>query len=251
MQKTIAGMVALFLGMLMAISATAEEHMLEISVTYRERIALPPDALLELELLDTSRMDVAAERLSMQRFRMTSVPFVANLSFDPALIDDRLSYTVAAKIMSAGRVIFRTTQAYPVLTRGAGTSADLTLQAASASAPAPTMAALVGETWQAFEVSGRLLVTDTRPTLQFEREGQFSMFSGCNTFRGRAEISDGTVAFPDNMAGTLMACPPEQMELERAVLDAVSQSTGFVLSESGLVLVNTAGLAVLRFQPQS
>lgn len=250
MHRLIPGLIALFLCGLMAVSAAAEDHMLEISAAYRERIALPPDAVLEVELLDTSRVDVAAERLSLQRFRMTSVPFEVALSYDPALIDARMTYTVAARILSEGQVIFRTTQAYPVLTRDAGTSVDLILQAGAEAAPDTTPSALQGVTWQAFELGGQMLVTDTPPTVQFDDQGQFGLFAGCNTFRGRAEIGDGTLSFSDNIAGTLMACPPEQTELERAVLDALSQSTGFVRNDSGLVLLDAAGQAVLRFKAQ-
>ncbi|MDJ0858675.1 MAG: YbaY family lipoprotein [Dinoroseobacter sp.] len=250
MKKYAAVLLAMLLYALTAISAVAEDAMLDISIAYRERIALPPDAVVEVELLDVSRMDVAADRLSSQRFRMTSVPFEATLVYDPSLVDERLAYTVAARIYSQGRVMFRTTQAYPVLTRGSGSQVELILQMMPANDAEEDVPNLEGPVWQAFEVDGRAVVADRPPTLQFEKSGQFGLFSGCNNFRGLAEISDGEIGFGDNIAGTLMACPPGPAELERAILNAVSATVRYTLTSSGLTLLDAAGREIMRLQAQ-
>ncbi|NKW78397.1 hypothetical protein HGD90_03070, partial [Rhodobacteraceae bacterium R_SAG7] len=44
----------------------ADSAEIEITAGYRERIALPPDAILEVELLDVSRADAPSIRLSSQ-----------------------------------------------------------------------------------------------------------------------------------------------------------------------------------------
>ena len=41
------------------------------TVTYRERMALPPDARLEVDLLDVSRADAAAERVTGATYAIT------------------------------------------------------------------------------------------------------------------------------------------------------------------------------------
>ncbi|WP_170751438.1 YbaY family lipoprotein [Ruegeria lacuscaerulensis] len=59
------------------------------TVTYQERIALPPDAVLEVELLDTSRADAPSVSLSSQRFKLAGVPRTVEIAYDTDLIDER------------------------------------------------------------------------------------------------------------------------------------------------------------------
>jgi len=99
------------------------------SVSYRERIALPPDAEIVVQLQDVSRMDAPAVVLAEQRIRAEGrqVPFVYALPVDPARIDARMRYTVSARILRGGQLLFINDTAHPVLTQGAGRTADLVL----------------------------------------------------------------------------------------------------------------------------
>ncbi|WP_424969983.1 YbaY family lipoprotein [Dinoroseobacter sp. S76] len=209
--------------------ARAEMQSLTVSAAYLERIALPPDAQLEVELLDTSRMDVAAIRIASQRVAMTRIPMRVALPYDPAVIDARMTYTVAARIHSEGRVVFRTTQAYPVLTRGAGQSVDLILQQAGAVSPLTTPK-LTGISWQLVALDGVALDGDVVPTLELRDGGGASVFAGCNRFSGRVEIAPGAMVFPSPMAGTKMACPPPLDTLERDVIAALEATRRFAVS---------------------
>ena len=100
------------------------------SVTYRERIALPSDAVIDVQLIDTSVADVAAqtvaEVLINAEGRQVPVPFT--LTYDPAKIVPANRYSVRATIRSGdGMLMFSTTQAYPVLTHGAPSKVNLLL----------------------------------------------------------------------------------------------------------------------------
>jgi len=89
------------------------------SVSYRERIALPPDAVIQVSLLDVSLMDVAAKLISRQTITPKhSVPVPFALEYKPQDIDERMTYAVQATIRSAGKLLFTTDRSYPVLTRG-------------------------------------------------------------------------------------------------------------------------------------
>lgn len=216
-------------------------------VSYRERIALPPDAVLEVTLLDVSRADAAAIALSTRRYAMTGVPFAFRLAYDPALIEDRRSYTIRARILSGDTVLFRTTRAHPVLTRGAGADLAITLQRAEtegdAAAPPPPPQGW----WEAFEIAGRTLVTERRPQITFGVEpGTVALRGGCNRFAGKAELAPGKLAFADGMAGTLMACPPPYDRLEADFLTALKQVTGYAMERDLMALTNAAGLPVMR-----
>ncbi len=100
------------------------------TVTYRERIAMPPGALVEVQLLDTSRMDVPAEEISMQLIEDPgSVPVPYRLGFDADDIIDNHTYSVRATISSGDDLLWTTDTAYPVITRGNPLTADLMLVA--------------------------------------------------------------------------------------------------------------------------
>lgn len=98
------------------------------TVTYRERIALPPDAVVEVQLLDVSLMDVAATLIAEQTITpQHQVPIAFELSYNPADIDERMSYAVRATVRIGANAMFITNRSYPVLTRGNPNHADLVL----------------------------------------------------------------------------------------------------------------------------
>lgn len=229
--------------------ALAEQEFVSVTAAYRERIALPPDAILEVELLDVSRADAPSTVLSYMRFKQDRVPFDLQLSYDPNLIEENYSYVVAARILSEGAVLFRTTSAYPVLTRGAGDAVDLVLQM-TAEPKKPQPSGIAGVTWEAFEIGGRMFVGDTPPTLMFMEDGAFSLFAGCNQYTGKAELGDGTVAFPEAMRGTRRACVEPIQNLENDVLEAIAASTQYTQSGDNLALQRENGVVTLRFQKQ-
>jgi putative lipoprotein len=98
------------------------------TLMYRERIALPPGAVAEVRLLDTSLADVPAVEIAYEEIRDVGtppIPFVLN--YDPSKIDERNQYGVRATITHDGGLLFTSDTHYPVLTRGAGNTADIML----------------------------------------------------------------------------------------------------------------------------
>lgn len=74
------------------------------TATYRERIALPPDARLTVRISDVSRMDapapVIAETEIATEGRQVPIPF--SLIYDRTRIDARGRYSVSARITDGG-----------------------------------------------------------------------------------------------------------------------------------------------------
>jgi putative lipoprotein len=103
------------------------------TVTYRERIALPPTAVVKLQLVDVSRADALAVVLGEQLIETAGrqVPFEFVIPYDPARIDERMSYAVQVRIEAGGRLLFINDQRYAVITRGAPSHVDLVLKAAN------------------------------------------------------------------------------------------------------------------------
>lgn len=103
------------------------------TATYRERIALPPDAILEVVLEDVSRADAPAEVVgSVIRENPGSPPFSFEIPYDPARVEERQTYAVRAAIRHDGRLMFTTDTFYPVLTRGSGTEVEILLRRVAA-----------------------------------------------------------------------------------------------------------------------
>ncbi|UUZ65443.1 YbaY family lipoprotein [Polaromonas sp. P1-6] len=99
------------------------------NISYLQRIALPPDSDVIVQLLqDVSRMDAKADILAEQRFTTSSqVPLPFELLVDPAKINPRMRYAVAARIERGGKLMFINDKLYPVLTQGHGSRVDLIL----------------------------------------------------------------------------------------------------------------------------
>jgi len=114
-------------------SMSAESQMwsstVKVVVTYRQRIALPDNAEITVQLLDVSRMDVAAEVLASETLTSdgAQAPFNVSLSYDPTAIIDSNSYAVRAEIRVDEMLVFTTDQNYPVITRGNPNEATIEL----------------------------------------------------------------------------------------------------------------------------
>lgn len=107
------------------------------TVTYLQRIALPPSATIKVQLIDVSRADAPATVLGERVITAggKQVPFAFEIPYDPAKIDQRFSYAVSARIEDGGKLLFINDQRYAVITRGAPTHVDMVLRAVDAPAP--------------------------------------------------------------------------------------------------------------------
>jgi len=108
------------------------------SVTYRERIALPPSSVVKVRLVDVSRADAPATLIGEQLIKTAGrqVPFPFEIAYDPKRIEERFTYVVQARIEDeGGRLLFISDRHFPVLTRGAGQHVDLVLRTVAAPAP--------------------------------------------------------------------------------------------------------------------
>ena len=91
------------------------------TVTYREKMALPPGAQVAVRLWDaTEPPDVAT--VGESKFAATSqVPLPFEVFYDPGLIQQSHTYGVRASISVDGVVWFQSEAPLPVLTQGAPT----------------------------------------------------------------------------------------------------------------------------------
>ena len=102
------------------------------TANFRERIALPKDAVFEVSLLNISRADAPAPLLAQERIQPVPGPVIGfRLVYDPSLIDQRMRYSVRATIRVGDQLWFTTDTVVPVLTQGHGHHATLLLKRVS------------------------------------------------------------------------------------------------------------------------
>ena len=96
------------------------------TIVYRQRTALTPEAVVQVELREAAlpggEATVVARRIIE---RPGQAPIAFSLSYDPAAIDPSRAYTVSARITDRGQLQFVTDAPAPVLTRGAPSSAEI------------------------------------------------------------------------------------------------------------------------------
>ncbi len=79
-------------------------------VWYRERIALPPGAKVIVTLEDQSRADAPATVITDHTHIVDGQgPYSFRLVYDPAAIDERMTYGLRARIEHDGRLMFSST----------------------------------------------------------------------------------------------------------------------------------------------
>ena len=77
------------------------------TITYRERMALSPTAVVDVRLDDVTRPGAAEPVVASTRIdRPGQVPIRFELPYDPSLIDQRSRYAVRAVISDQGVVMF-------------------------------------------------------------------------------------------------------------------------------------------------
>ncbi|MBZ9761166.1 YbaY family lipoprotein [Mesorhizobium sp. CA8] len=103
------GLVPLVVGVLAVPELTkAGERTIAGEVTYRERIALPPDAVLVVELADVSLAD-APTVIARRRIAPTGqVPIKFDIGFDPKAVQKGRTYALQARITVGERLMFTT-----------------------------------------------------------------------------------------------------------------------------------------------
>jgi putative lipoprotein len=229
------------------------------TVAYRQRVALPPDAVVEVRLEDTTRADAAARTIGQATIPThgAQVPIPFRIEYDSAAIDPSHSYSVRATIYVGGKLLFSSPTMYPVLTRGAGNEAAIEVYMilpanAAADSGAKPAASLEDIFW-------RLIAIGDTPAikLQAAREAGFTLHSGgrlsgsggCNRLLGKFELGADTLRFVP--AGTsMMMCPEELMQQESDFLSALKMTTVYKISGDTLELRN-GDRVLARFMAQT
>ena len=121
------------------------------TATYRERMALPADAVFEAQLQDVSRADAPATVLARARLEPAgSPPFRFEIAYDDAAVQPGRRYVVRATVRHGDRLLFTTDKVYPVLD-GRNAPLDMLLVSARGDRPSEAATGSLGKLPASFE----------------------------------------------------------------------------------------------------
>ena len=220
------------------------------TVTYLQRVALPPDAELRVALEDISPEDASARTVASTSIvtegKQVPIPFA--IDYDPDQVDASHTYSIQAEIWVGGERRFVTTEAYPVITRDAPSHADVTVMALEKPRAATP---LVGTYWKLASIGDMqaLPAADARrePHLTLlAEENRAVATGGCNQMSGRYQITEQGLVFSE-FVSTRMACPGV-MEQEGALGRVFGATRGYRVDGTALELTDEAGAVLARFE---
>jgi putative lipoprotein len=224
-------------------------------VTYRERVALPPDASVQVRLDDVSQPEGSPRRVAETTVATAGrqVPIAFELPYRAADIVASRRYVVRAKITAGDKTLFSTKTPYPVITRGAPTRLEILVQKTGRPGrpkPTPTSEGLTGVEWSlvALGTAPALTPPQGQPAHLILDPAKRSLAgsTGCNRFAGSFALEEGSLHLnPETM--TMMACQDEAMRQEQAFVEALKATTGYRLADGGLELLDRDGRMLARF----
>jgi putative lipoprotein len=229
------------------VSDTGTREMVTGTVTYRERVALPPDAITEVWAIDATIADAKAPPVASVTVpsQGAQVPLTFSMPYDPGRIDKSHLYTIRASIASKGEVLFSSDIARAVITQGNPTRVDLVLSRVDPTA-ASNSSDLPGSSWVLTDLQGAAIVADTRVTLDFSAPGRVTGTGSCNRYFSTVESSGSSIRF-GAVGATRMACGTAVSLQEVKYFEALESANRFTV-EDGVLSIYGGAPRPLRFK---
>ena len=235
------------------------------TVFYLPRIALPPNAMIDVSLLDVSRADAIATTLASAKITANGrqVPFPFELLYDAGQIDPRYSYAVQSRITVDGDLQFINTTRIPVITNGNPTE-GVEVQVDPVNQPdnpptdppinqgAVEPSQLTGTVWQLEQIQynndEQITATDGDYTIEFLADGRLSIRADCNQVLGSFTTDTSRSLSVDLGPTTLAACRPDSVDTE--YLQALQNAGLYFFEEGDLYIDLQADTGTMRFSSQ-
>jgi putative lipoprotein len=230
--------------------APGEQGVVKGTVSYRERMALPPDAAVEVWITDVSPL-ILAQALLAEATIVTEgrqVPILFELRYDPSRIVADHDYAVKAAIRSAGEILFATETGALVITKGNPTDVQLWLTRATGGAEGDRTV-LQGTAWRLEDLGGESALDTVEATLEFPEAGRVAGSGSCNRFFGSVEISGESIRF-GQLGSTQMSCEEAVNNQESKYLRALGAAERFTLEATTLLIYSRGMEKPLRFAPK-
>jgi putative lipoprotein len=229
--------------------SVAAETTLKGEVMYRERIALPPNAVLSVQLADVSLADAPAAIVGERTVAPSGqVPIKFEISFDPKVIRPGMTYVLQARITADDKLLFITDTRYQVDPLSEAQQAIVLKMVAPSDSP--TTASLFDQSWLVEYIDGIGAVAQPRATFRVSEAGKAGGSGPCNAYFATAKVDGQAIAVSD-IGSTYKACAPEVMAEEKALFEALAKAATFKVDGGKLTIVDKDDREVLRFNAAS
>ena len=218
---------------------------------YDERTALPPRAVLEVQLLELAQEE-GAEPLPIATVLVRvlgSQPYPFRLTYDEEMVRRDGDYALAARIVLDGETVFRSAEAVPVFTGlGAGPAEIRMVRPAP---EFPVQPGLAHTSWVVTGMAAGELSPQGQAEVAFGEENAASGTGGCNAFEGSYRLEPPHGLSFGEIAATLRGCSPGIAQQERLVFRALGETRRYAIDDAGaLVLYDENGEMLLRLRRQ-
>ncbi len=217
---------------------TDDAMVLPGTVTYRARIALPPDAVATVSLQDDAGGTIAETRVPAEG-RQVPLPFA--LQFDRSRLVAGADYRLHARIRDGGgRVLFETSPPLPVFERGVaaqGPAEIVVVPGTSEQTQVPT-----GVTFRLIgfvrDGAGVPLPAGEALTIRFGTDASYTGQAGCKGFGGTYGAATGvpTLGAP---ISTMQMCP--EPSASQPYLTALGGARAEAIRDATLTFVSPTG----------
>lgn len=250
------GTTMLVLALSLAPALAVEQITFAGEVTYRERIALPPDADLTVTLVTLSANGAPhaiGATAPIPARGQVPLQFVLNVRSDA--IADNQDYGLIAEIRASGVPVFR--NAVPVKVDPLAPLPVLIIVNFDPPPPLPlpepipvageleVTAALFDAIWTVRTISAQAVLGATDVSLSIAPDRRAGGNGGCNSYFTEA-IFDGPALRFGPIAGTRMACDDMVMRQEAAFFAALAATAGYELNNDTLYLLDADGNQLVR-----
>lgn len=231
---------------------------LRVEVFYRERMLLPPTAMVQVVLEDSARMDVAAHRIAETTVpAREGPPYRVSLRYDPSSLSPKGRFGVRARIENDGSLMFTSTRFIPAFgTDGEPDSAPndpvQVLVQRTAGTANTTATSITGTRWVLKTLRGEAAGLGAGGRAAYillqGAEPRVSGFTGCNQISGGYSLEGKMLSF-GQLAMTMRACM-EGEDLERAFANALDETRRYAMEGRVLELIGEDGEVVARLQAE-
>lgn len=226
------------------------------TVSYLPRIALPPDAVVAVELVDIGRADTPEIILASTQItsRGQQIPFPFELPYDPAQIDPSLSYGLRASIVADDNLRFATTADFLTITYGTPTKVAIQVEQLEQAGAVDEETTLTSDIWQLQQIlyNDGELVEPASPsdyTIEFMEDGQVTIQADCNRVSGSFTEEAGSGLSIELGPTTLAGCSPES--IDRRYLQALQDGVIYFFQGGALFIDIKLDTGTMQFFPAS
>ncbi|RWC06464.1 MAG: META domain-containing protein [Mesorhizobium sp.] len=229
--------------------SVAAEKTLKGEVMYRERIALPPKAVLSVQLADVSLGDATAAVIGERKVAPAGqVPIKFEISFVPQVIRPHMTYALQARITVDDRLLFISDMRHQVDPLSDAPQTIMLKMVTSSEQPAS--APVVGQIWLIEYIDGIGVIAEPQATFRIDEAGKAGGSGPCNVYFATAKVDGSTIAISD-IGSTFKACAPETMAEEKALLEALAKAASYHVDAGKLIIVDKNDRVILRFNAAS